>query len=352
MSDSMPPGASSVVVGDQRALAGGIDLPVPPDGGRHRQQALGDAREDAGGGAPAMFFEGELALEGVVDALDPLPDGSQRPESRLLALAVGPHHPGPEHGGEILQKDAREALVAEDDLSRLDAGAIPQGLSNLALTQLGAGQAPGDGHPVGSAEQVELEAPEVPGVAAAVPVVGETAQSRALDGLTAGGAGNRSGVEEAQQVAPGGGDEGQLAHDPVEHRSAGPQALVVASLLRQVGEQMAQPVAGDAQPQALGWAAEQDLGHRQAGHLRVRQLRPVTRTTTGGPAEQVVDDDVEGDSEGVEVGIHKPYLGALCLLVTACPLLVAMESLISRRGKRERSWRRARLRSWRRSLCC
>ena len=57
----------SVVVGGQRApdrLAGVI---VVPDGGGQREDALQDADGHAAGGAAAVSFKVELALEGLVD---------------------------------------------------------------------------------------------------------------------------------------------------------------------------------------------------------------------------------------------------------------------------------------------
>jgi hypothetical protein len=73
MSDS----ECSVVVGDQGALVRSIDDPVVPDAGCEGEQALSDPHEDAEVGTPAMLFEPELALEGVVDGLDALPDPAQ-----------------------------------------------------------------------------------------------------------------------------------------------------------------------------------------------------------------------------------------------------------------------------------
>src|SRR5215467_13074386 len=116
MSDSMGSASGSVVVVYQRPLVGDVGLPVPPDSRRHRQQPLGDSHEDAGGGASTVLFERELTLEGVVDALDPLADGSQRSESTLFVLAVGPDHDGLEGGSVVLEEDAREPFVAQDDL--------------------------------------------------------------------------------------------------------------------------------------------------------------------------------------------------------------------------------------------
>jgi hypothetical protein len=112
----------------------------------------------------------------------------------------------------------------------------------------------------------------------------------------------------------GEGDQGRGAAQPA----------VVGRRGRQVGEQLAQPLVGEAQPAALGGEAEQDLGDGQAGQLGVAELgRPP------GPAawaEQLVDGDVQCDDEGVEVGVHEaskvdvadatPTLGTLALLVT------------------------------------
>ena len=69
----------SVVVGDQAPLGRCAGGPVVPDGCGHGEQALGDAGVEAFGGAAAVAFEVELALEGVVDRLDPLPDVAQVP---------------------------------------------------------------------------------------------------------------------------------------------------------------------------------------------------------------------------------------------------------------------------------
>ena len=68
----------SVVVGGQRPFGGLAGRPVVPDGCGHGQQALGDTGVEAFGGAAAVAFEVELALEGVVDRLDPLPDPPRR----------------------------------------------------------------------------------------------------------------------------------------------------------------------------------------------------------------------------------------------------------------------------------
>jgi hypothetical protein len=55
---------------------------------------LQDADGDVGGGSAAVAFEVELALEGLVDGFDVLPDGGeQRPAEAWWFGAVG----GPDH---------------------------------------------------------------------------------------------------------------------------------------------------------------------------------------------------------------------------------------------------------------
>ena len=61
-----------VVVGGEGAEDGGADAVVVPDRGGEGEDALADAGADAGGGAPAVAFEVELAFEGVEDGLDHL----------------------------------------------------------------------------------------------------------------------------------------------------------------------------------------------------------------------------------------------------------------------------------------
>jgi len=81
----------SVVVGDQGALADGVDLPVVPDGGGQGQQPGSDAGVDPLQGASAVVFEGELALEGVDDGLDPVAVADELAVADGFVTAVGAH---------------------------------------------------------------------------------------------------------------------------------------------------------------------------------------------------------------------------------------------------------------------
>ena len=78
----------SVGVGREVASGLGDELVVPERGGEG-EQSQGDAGGQAGVGAPAVAFEGELALAGPEDRFDPLADGAQGAVADGFALAVG-----------------------------------------------------------------------------------------------------------------------------------------------------------------------------------------------------------------------------------------------------------------------
>src|ERR1041385_8251868 len=78
----------SVVISDQRPLDRFGGGPVVPDGGGQGEQPLGDADVDATGSAATVAFEVELALEGVVDQLNPLADPADGSVAGWLVAAV------------------------------------------------------------------------------------------------------------------------------------------------------------------------------------------------------------------------------------------------------------------------
>src|SRR4029453_3022188 len=202
----------SMVVGDQGALVGRADLPVPPDPGGQRQQSLSDPDPDSGQGAAAVLFQPELAFEGLEGALDPLPEAAQRSQPTRLIRAVGAQQHRAIAGDQLLELLPSEALVAQDDQSPAQPGAlmVQQGRDDLTLTQFGAGQAPGDREPVGGGQDIEPGAPEVGGVALAVAVAGMAGQLRPVDRLAAGRARHRGGVDQAELVTPAGGVGGDV----------------------------------------------------------------------------------------------------------------------------------------------
>jgi hypothetical protein len=98
-----------------------------------------------------------------------------------------------------------------------------------------------------------------------------------------------------------------LEHDQVEQpddlgrQSA--QALVVAGLLGQVGEQLPEPVGGPGEEPAVGRAVEQDLGDRQADELRVGDLRRPSGTVAR--LQEIVGQHIKADQERVEADGHE-----------------------------------------------
>src|SRR5438132_6759676 len=145
------------------------ELPAVPDAGGEGEHALADAGPDTLGDVAAVSLEGELALGGLVDRLDPLADMAELAEARLLVLAVGAHELSVQGRDDLLELLAREALVGDDDLCAGEqpvlAGTFEQRCGDLALGLVRRGQAEADRHPVGRAQQIKPQPPEVAGVA-------------------------------------------------------------------------------------------------------------------------------------------------------------------------------------------
>jgi hypothetical protein len=118
----------SVVEGSEVApgsvdLARLPELPAVPDAGREGEHALADPRPYAFWGVPAVQLQGQLALGGLVDRLDPLTHGAQGAEARPLVAAIGTHEHGVEAGDRPLELLPGETLVGND---RLPAGEQPR----------------------------------------------------------------------------------------------------------------------------------------------------------------------------------------------------------------------------------
>src|SRR5256884_5073751 len=93
----------SVVVRDERGFVRGPDEPVVPAAGVEGEQALSNPYEDAKGGAPAVLFEPELTLEGVVDGLDALPDPAQLAVAARLVAPIRSDQDGRQVADEVLE---------------------------------------------------------------------------------------------------------------------------------------------------------------------------------------------------------------------------------------------------------
>src|SRR6266542_6202347 len=105
----------SVVVRDQRALVRGADEPVVPDAGVEGDQTLSNPHEDAQVGPAAVLFEPELALEGVVDRLDALPNPAQLAVASALIAPIRSDEDGLQFADEVLELPAGVPLVGHDE---------------------------------------------------------------------------------------------------------------------------------------------------------------------------------------------------------------------------------------------
>src|SRR6266508_2669018 len=147
----------SVVVGDEGAQQGLSGALVVPDGGGEGEQALGDAHDDAGGGATTVAFEIELALEGVVDRLDELAQRFEEGSTGtwLLGGSCRSQKGGAMVGEETLELGAGVALVGQDGLAGPGGEQVGVGLEqvtgDLALVDLGVRQRERDRQPGGGA---------------------------------------------------------------------------------------------------------------------------------------------------------------------------------------------------------
>src|SRR4051794_16559422 len=223
MSDSVFTG-SVVVVDEVPAWCVDESLfperPAVPDASGEGEDALADARPDADWDMTAVLFERELALEGVVDQLDPLTDPAELAEAGLLVAAVGAHEGGVQVGDGALELLAGEPLVADDDLSAAEqsalAGALEHCRGHVALGVVRGCQAEADRHPVRRAQQVEPQSPEVARVRGAVAVGGPAGQLGAFACLSGLAARHRGGVQQADPLSERWGDPGEVLDDQAD----------------------------------------------------------------------------------------------------------------------------------------
>jgi hypothetical protein len=138
----------------------------------------------------------------------------------------------------------------------------------------------------------------------AVAVVRPPGQLAAPDRLPGGAARHRGRVDQPDRVVPARRLPGQVIHRRGQQRRRGLEPLVVAGLMRQVGEQMAQPPVAHPQPVMLRPRTQQYLGHGQAHQLGIGQLFRLAPATASGRDHVIVDLHVQCRQEGVQVVRH------------------------------------------------
>ena len=126
------------------------------------------------------------------------------------------------------------------------------------------------------------------------PTVGGVAgELRSLHGLSRLPAGHRRRVDQPQAVAPRGRDPRQVAEQGGDLRGELSNSLVEARLAGDVGEEVTEPAAGEAQEAPLLGAVEQHLGDGEADHLGVADLRLAPRSGWVSPRQEIVGEDVK-----------------------------------------------------------
>ena len=121
------------------------------------------------------------------------------------------------------------------------------------------------------AQLVVFAFPEVAGVGGTVAVAGVAGQVGAFDGFPGHAARHGGGIDQAQELVPGrgipcqGGDRGR------DQGPGGPEAFVVAGLVRDPGKHAGQVDLGVADPPRLGGEAQEVLGHCQTQQFRVAE---------------------------------------------------------------------------------
>src|SRR5260370_42135425 len=105
-----------VVIGDQGTLDWGADLPVEPDGGVEREEALEDACPQPGRDPAAVSFQAKLVLQGANDRLDALAQPVRKRPGLLFVPAGGAAQGEAEDsaGEELLGLLTGQALASDD----------------------------------------------------------------------------------------------------------------------------------------------------------------------------------------------------------------------------------------------
>jgi hypothetical protein len=145
-------------------------------------------------------------------------------------------------------------------------------------------------------------------VRSAVAVGGEFSQLRALDGLAGGSARQGCRVQETDGLAEGRDLLSERVQGGSGESAEASDALGVAGLSREVGEEVTQTVMGDADEAALRSDAEEVLGCSQTEEFGVGQAWLASWPVVAGPAEpgedNVVEVNVQFGQEGIEVVFH------------------------------------------------
>ncbi len=149
---------------------------------------------------------------------------------------------------------------------------------------------------------------------------GVTGELRAPRGFARLAARNRRRVKEPQPVAEGRRLHSELGDDARDRRRERPQALVIARLLGQVGEEVAQAPASEGKELAVVGDRQEHLRDGQCNELGVSDLRRPARPSPHG--QEIIDPHVKCGDEGVKVGEHEASLVDVALATPSFGALV------------------------------
>src|ERR1700684_3484034 len=156
---------------DERST-GAPELVVQRDGSGERQQPLQDPLPESSEGASAVALQGERSLAAPEDRLDALADRRQVGPVPGLVLAPWSEDPRVQLAERLGERPAGVALVADQGDCSLAPGPRQELQGHLALISFRRGHRDRSGCAVGCEDRVQAKAPEEPGVALAVAVVG------------------------------------------------------------------------------------------------------------------------------------------------------------------------------------
>ena len=264
---------------------------------------MGNAAVDAFGCAPAMAFEIELVLAGVVDGFDPLAHARQLAVAAfLVVLAVG--------GAPAVRPAGRRSSVPTRSRTgpcrraRSSSRSAPMSRacakSSAAIPlspSFGSARHHATGIPSAVVIRYSFQPPKPAGVRGAVSVVRPPGQIGTLHRLPGGAARHRGAVDQAEIVGPRRALRGSMPNRLADQRCRSLDPLVVAGLFRQVREQVPESAVRHSQPMMLAAGAEQQLG--------VGQFPWSSPTSPVRGDHVIVDHHIQFGQEGIEVRRHK-----------------------------------------------
>jgi hypothetical protein len=289
------------VVVDQ-GPAGTTQLVVEADAGGQTEKALQNPFLEAFESASSVTLQGKDVFAGPEDRFDALPDGSQMRTFSRLVFALGSSHRSLQVFDRSGELPARVPFVAQEGFVSLPSAASKEFRPDLPLIPFGRAIGKGSRSPVCGKYGVQPHAPEVAGVAGAIPVVTEVGKSRTQRRLPAPCALDRRGVDEQEVVSETGALLAEYNQEPVKNGSQTTPTFEVAGLIRDVGKEMGKRALRPSKEPPVGWLPHDGLGHREGDALSIGRLAAGVSLPLW---QKIIGRAINKSAEGVEVGVHR-----------------------------------------------